>query len=224
MRKNLNILRAGVVLTALSTAGCAIPTIKDPAYTEDYRWRYPITVAPEMRTLRIPYGGAGAGLDPNMRTQLQHFVNEYKSNGAGAISVSAPDGWENVALEFAGHVAQLGVPRDQILMGTNPNPGPGSEIELGFISYQAETRECGDWSENLGTTRDNSPFPNLGCATQNNIAAMVADPRDLIGPQPLAPGDTQRRMTVLERYRAGEPTPTERTDAQEGVVSQAAAN
>jgi pilus assembly protein CpaD len=224
MRKNLNILRAGAVLTALCTAGCAIPTIKDPAYTEDYRVRYPITVAPEMRTLRIPYGGAGAGLDPSARAQVQHFVNDYKSNGAGAISVSAPDGWENVALEFAGHVAQYGVPRDQILLGTNPTPRPGSEIELGFISYQAKTRECGDWSENLGVTRSNSPFPNLGCATQNNIAAMVADPRDLIGPQPMDPGDTQRRLTVLERYRAGEPTPTERTDAQSGAVSQAAGN
>jgi pilus assembly protein CpaD len=219
MRKNTKLLRAGVVLTALCTAGCAIPTVKDAAITEDYRYRYPITVAPEMRTLRVPYAGVGAGLDPSVRSQLQHFVSEYKSNGAGAISVSAPDGRENVALEFAGHVAQLGVPRDQILLGTNPTPQPGSEIELGYISYTAETKECGNWSEDLGTTRDNSPFLNLGCATQNNIAAMVADPRDLIGPQPMSPGDTQRRMTVLEKYRAGEPTPTERTEDQSGAVS-----
>nr|TFG54669.1 MAG: hypothetical protein E4H34_02080 [Hyphomicrobiales bacterium] len=219
MRKSFKFLRAGVVLTALCTAGCAIPTIKDPAYTEDYRYRYPITVAPEMRTLRDPYGGAGAGVDPDTRSQLQQFVNEYKSNGAGAISVSAPDGWENVALEFAGQVAQMGVPRDQIRLGTNPASQPGSEIELGYISYTAKTKECGDWSVNLGVTRTNSPFPNLGCATQNNFAAMVADPRDLIGPQPMSSGDTQRRLTVLEKYRAGEATPTVRTEDQRGVIS-----
>ena len=53
---------------------------------------------------------------------------------------------------------------------------------------------------------------------------MVADPRDLMGPQPMDPGDTQRRMTVLEKYRAGEPTPTVRIDAQEGAVSEAVTN
>ncbi len=104
-------------------------------------------------------------------------------------------------------------------MGTNAQIQSGSEVEIGFISYMAETRPCGDWSENLGTTRQNSPFPNLGCATQNNIAAMVSNPRDLIEPQPMDPGDTQRRLTVLERYRAGEPTPAERTETQENVIA-----
>lgn len=224
MKKNSSFLRAGVALAALCVAGCAIPTVKEPAYTEDYRFRYPITVAPEMRTLRIPYAGPGASMDLETQAQLQQFVRDYRNNGAGALSVSTGQGRENIALEFAGHVADLGVPRDRILLGTNAALESASEVEIGFISYTAETKPCGDWSENLGTTRQNSPFPNLGCATQNNLAAMVADPRDLMGPQPMDPGDTQRRLTVLEKYRAGEPTPTVRIEAQEGVVSQAAEN
>jgi pilus assembly protein CpaD len=218
------LLRASVVLAAFCVSGCGTTTWKDPAYTEDYRMRYPITVAPEMRTLRIPYGGVGAGIDLNMQAQLRRFVGEYRNAGVGAISVSTPEGWENVALEFAGHVAQLGVPRDRIVLGTNPTRQPGSEIEIGFVSYKAETKACGDWSEDLAVTRRNAPSPNLGCATQNNIAAMVADPRDFIGPQPMDPGDTQRRMTVLEKYRAGESTPAELTEMQSGVVSQAVVN
>ena len=224
MKKNSSFLRAGVALTALCVAGCALPTIKDPAYTEDFRVRYPITVAPEMRTLRMPYAGPGASIDPEMQAQLQQFVHEYRNNGAGALSVSTGEGQEHVAFEFAGHVAELGVPRDRILLGTNAALETGSEVEIGFISYKAETKPCGDWSEDVASTRQNSPFPNLGCATQNNLAAMVADPRDLMGPQPMDPGDTQRRMTVLEKYRAGEPTPTVRIDAQESYVSTAATN
>jgi len=224
MKRNSSFLRAGVALTALCVAGCAIPTVKDPAYTEDYRYRYPITVAPEMRTLRIPYAGPGASMDLETQAQLRQFVHEYRNNGAGALSVSTGEGQEHVALEFAGHVTELGVPRDRILLGTNAALETASEVEIGFISYMAETKPCGDWSENVATTHQNSPFPNLGCATQNNLAVMVADPRDLMGPQPMDPGDTQRRMTVLEKYRAGEPTPTARTGAQEGVVSDAATN
>jgi len=224
MREKSTILYAGVVLAALCVSGCATPTWKGPAYTEDYHMRYPITVSPEMRTLRIPYAGAGAGMDANMQVQLRQFVDEYRKVGAGSISVSTPEGWENVALEFAGHVVELGVSRDRVVLGSNPTRQPGSEIEIGFVSYKAETKECGDWSEDLAVTRRNSPSPNLGCATQNNIAAMVADPRDFVGPRPMDPGDTQRRMIVLERYRAGEPTPTTRTEMQTGVVSDAAGN
>ncbi len=223
MKKNSRILRTGVALTALCVAGCAIPTTKEAAYTEDYRYRYPITVAPEMRTLRVPYAGPGASMDIETQVQLREFVREYRNNGTGALSVSTGEGQEHVALEFAGHVAEMGVPRDRILLGTNAALESTSEVEIGFISYMAETKPCGDWSVNVGSTSGNSPFPNLGCATQNNLAVMVADPRDLMGPQPIDPGDTQRRMTVLEKYRAGEPTPTQRIDAQEGVVSNAAA-
>lgn len=224
MRKTSIILRSGVVLAALCVSGCTTPTWKDPAYTEDYRMRFPITVTPEMRTLRIPYEGAGGSMDPNMQAQLRQFVGEYRNGGAGAMSVSTPEGWESVALEVAGHIVELGVPRDRVILGTNPTRQPGSEIEIGFISYKTETKECGDWSEDLAVTRRNSPSPNLGCATQHNIAAMVSDPRDFIGPQPMDPGDTQRRMTVLERYRAGEPTAAERTEMQSGVVSEAIGN
>lgn len=223
MKTTSTLLRAGAALSGLLIAACAIPTMKDPAYTEDYRIRYPINVSPKMRTLHIPYSGPGAVLDPNMEAQLRQFVREYRGNGAGAISVSTPAGWEHVGLDFAGRIVAFGVPRDNILLGTDPTPQAGAEIELGFISYVAETKPCGDWSEDLASTMQNTPAPNLGCSTQNNIAAMAADPRDLIGPQPMDPADTQRRLTVLEHYRAGEPTPTERTDAQSGVVSQAAA-
>jgi len=222
MKTKTNFLVAGAALSALLLAGCASSTLKEPAYTEDYRVRYPITVAPKMRTLHVPYGGPGAGMDPNMEAQLRQFVYEYRGNGAGAISVSTPEGWQNVALEFAGRIAAMGVPRESILLGTDPTPQAGAEVEIGFISYVAETKPCGDWTEDVASTWKNTPLPNLGCATQNNIAAMVSDPRDLVGPQPMDPADTQRRLTVLERYRAGLPTPTERTDAQQGVVSQAA--
>jgi type IV pilus biogenesis protein CpaD/CtpE len=51
------------------------------------------------------------------------------------------------------------------------------------------------------------------------MAAMVADPRDLVAPDTSGQADAQRRLTVLEKYRAGTPTPAERTQAQTGVVS-----
>ena len=55
---------------------------------------------------------------------------------------------------------------------------------------------------------------------QQNIAAMVADPRDLVSPKPLDPNDAQRRLTVLEKYRKGETTVTNKAAEQSGAISQ----
>lgn len=224
MRRSSRLLRLSAVAAALFAASCATPSWKGPEYTDYYRERFPITVAPEMRTLRLAYGGPGAQLDPNMSVQLRAFVREYLDQGTGAISVATPQGLESAALEYAGHIAALGVPRTRILLGTDPMPQRGAEIAVSFIGYVARTEPCGDWSENVAYTLDNAPMLNLGCATQQNIAAMVADPREFVTPQELGPDDLQRRLTVLEAYRAGDPTPAQRTEQQTGAVSDIAGN
>jgi pilus assembly protein CpaD len=83
----------------------------------------------------------------------------------------------------------------------------------------AETPSCGDWSGNLGYTAPNTPPPNFGCTTQHNIAAMVSDPRDLLTPDTSGQADAQRRLTVLDKYRKGEPTPAQKTQEQNALIS-----
>jgi pilus assembly protein CpaD len=116
----------------------------------------------------------------------------------------------------------VGVPRDRITIGNGDALGAPDEVRVTYIRYQAHTEPCGDWSVNLGYTSENKPSPNLGCATQHNLAAMVADPRDLVTPKPLEPDDVRRRLTVLEKYRKGEATLAAKTDEQSGAVSAVA--
>ena len=88
--------------------------------------------------------------------------------------------------------------------------------------YVAEAPPCGNWSSNLSHTAGNVLPPNFGCATQHNFAAMVADPRDLVAPDTTGQADAQRRLTVLQKYRAGEATPAARSEQQSGAVSSIA--
>ena len=82
-------------------------------------------------------------------------------------------------------------------------------ITLSFVTYAATAMECGtNWTESLSYTPRNMPWPEFGCSTQHNLAAIVSDPRDLIEPRASDPVDSLRRSTVLEHYRAGEPTRT----------------
>ena len=61
-------------------------------------------------------------------------------------------------------------------------------------------------SKNLAETSSNYTSPNLGCSVQQNIAAMVADPRDLIEPRPMTEADSVRRDDVLGKYEHGKIT------------------
>jgi len=62
-------------------------------------------------------------------------------------------------------------------------------------------------------------MPNFGCAVQHNIAAQVADPRDLAQSRGLGPSDTTRRMQLLSKYEQGQSTATVKSKDQSGAVS-----
>ena len=50
-------------------------------------------------------------------------------------------------------------------------------------------------------TFENKNYYNFGCATQNNLAAQIADPNDLLGPRRMTPADATQRGQALKRYR-----------------------
>jgi pilus assembly protein CpaD len=216
-------LVAPVVLAFAATLASCASTPPAPLETYDVSVRYPITVTPGMRTLRLAAVNNGGELDPNMSAQLTAFVSDYKGQGVGALSLSAPRNWEGTARGIADRIVGMGVTPDRILLGTDEAPQPGGEVTLTFIRYVAQSPACGDWSVDLARTFNNRSMPNLGCATQKNLAAMVADPRDLVQPKPMGPADAQRALTILERYRNGEPTQAQQTQEQSGVVSQVGA-
>ena len=67
------------------------------------------------------------------------------------------------------------------------------------------------------TTRSN---PNFGCANTANIAALIANPADLIAPRDVRiRRDAARRETVLTKYRQGQITSTPKDEQASGVVS-----
>jgi pilus assembly protein CpaD len=56
------------------------------------------------------------------------------------------------------------------------------------------------------------------------MAAMIADPADLLGTRPLDQADPIRRGVILEKFRQGETTAATRTQQESGTVSQAVSN
>ncbi|HEY1836786.1 MAG TPA: CpaD family pilus assembly protein [Rhizomicrobium sp.] len=216
------ILRFASLAAVLLAGSCAQPGDNDaPMASFQATQNYPITVVPGTQTIRVSYAGPGAGLSPDDSAAFDGFVAQYLAHGDGAISVSVPRGaGEQSEISYFGErLFAMGVDRGRILVGSRDIGNGDGRVEMSFVRYKAETRPCGDWSVNVADDSDNAPMPNFGCAVQHNIAAMVADPRDLVAPRPMGAANAQRRATVLTNYQKGVPTSAQQTSQQSGAVS-----
>ncbi len=221
MSKMINILRYASVGAVLLAGSCAAPFNDGSALSNDGAVNHPITVAPQAVDLKLPFSAPEAGLLPDDAARLSAFVADYLQHGNGSLSVSVPAGGDSPAAisYFGERLASMGVPRSRILVGTHDVANGDTRVDINYITYVARTAPCGDWSKSLADTASNQSSPNFGCAVQQNIAAMVSDPRDLLQPRPMAASDAARRNTVIENYEKGKVTSADKTADQSAKVS-----
>ncbi len=226
------VLRATAIATVagVSLAGCMTYTHPDDKYSyattvED---RFPIKVAEGSARLDINVAGRNDRLSADDRLRVSQFAREFQAEGNGHLVVARPVGGGRDVVA-AGKVARIQrVLHNSGLPGSAVNyrvykPRPGQKhasVILTYSRYQASVRQCGDWSENLAITYANQQHPNFGCATQRNLAAMIDNPRDLVAPRTMDPADAARRDVVIEAYRKGETTGSERSADESGKVSE----
>lgn len=206
--KNDALLKAAAIAAILMAGSCAAPVQNiDHATMSDGAVNHPIAVEPSYRELKVEYAPAYAGLLPAEAPRFSAFVADYRAHGNGSISVSVPAGPPAAAAisYFAEAIAATGVPRDHILVSTHQAQGGDFRVDINYVAYEAHVDPCGDWSENLAYTADNLTPKNFGCSVQQNIAAMIADPRDLVRPRPLGgEQDGARTATILGKYEQGQ--------------------
>lgn len=212
-----HVLRAASLAAVLMAGSCAEP-FNDGKIVADPEVNHPITVEPSYATIKVP---ASRNLSPDDAAHFTAFVADYLAHGNGAISISAPSGpgASDAIAYFGEQLAALGVPRSRILVGTRDAADGDTRIEIGFVTYVAHTDACGNWSENTADTASNLPMLDFGCSVQNNVAVMVADPRDLMTTGQMGDVDTTRRSTVLGNFDKGQPTAATKTQDQSGTVS-----
>lgn len=216
-------LRPGLAFLAVSAIALALTGCKhtdDPTRVEgwtlvDASERHPILVSqqPTTHIVKVPPGANG--LSGGQRAQLLDFADHYRAtdNGASRLVIQAPSGGANeVSSMYA--VSQIralltdqGFAENMISVeaydanGTRQPP-----IRVSYLRFVAEPPPCGNWSTNLADEPMNLPHPDLGCANQHNLAAMVANPADLLGPRSETARDSMRRDQVFTKYINGQPT------------------
>jgi pilus assembly protein CpaD len=208
---------AGLALSlvvAAALAACAGPKPADVTGSvtpDDYRVSHPIAISETIDTMDIPVGIDMARLPDSYKQTVAGFAQRFIASGSGLLAIVSPvDSPNEVAAAGISHEVRdvliaAGVGAREIdFRGYRAGPQEtGAPIRLAYNRIAAHTEACGPWSDDVTRNKDNRNYRNFGCATQQNLAAMVDNPLDLLYPRGVMPSDAGRRVTVLKKYRDG---------------------
>lgn len=228
-----------VTLTAafaasLALAGCNTPSkhvgVQQTGSLQAFKStdRHPIEVVKGEVRLEIDVPRFSPGLSPRQLAELDAFITDYKSLGESEITVAVPSGGRNegAAMSVLGKLRERvrgrGV-NDKAIRYTPyrvSRSATAAPVVVSYLRYYAEPSPCGNWPDNIGYEPQNRAYEELGCAQQNNLAAVVANPRDLIRPRTMTPADAVRRGVVLDKYRLGEVSAADKSKEEDGASSE----
>lgn len=203
-----------IALLALPTGGCfrSSPRFQAPFTLANPNERYPVLVRQGEVTLDLAVVRGAGGLTPTQRAKLRVFLADYHRQKAEKLLIKAPSGVNETATmravdDVRAALRDVGIPTRSVLLEPYyVNGDPSAPLRLSYLRMVAQGPDCPDWSENIGRDPQNMPFPNLGCATQRNLAAAIDNPNDLIEPRDETARPGERRDVVWGKYVKGEPT------------------
>ncbi len=214
-----------VVLLAAALAGCKT----DGDQTKVAGWslldpsqRHPIMVSQQPSHLNVHVPRGAQGLSPTQRADVIDFANRYRAadSGNSRLVIAVPSGAPNEvaamnatedirALLLDGGFNEAGITVEAFNDESNPSPA----IRISYMRYVAEGPQCGhDWSQNLAHGPNNNAYPNFGCSNQRNLAGMIANPADLLGPRTEGQRYAERRDEIMDKYVKGETTATKKSE------------
>jgi pilus assembly protein CpaD len=120
----------------------------------------------------------------------------------GPLGYAARDDVARVAGQY-GMLVSLGAP---LTVGAVPQ----GVVRVVVARTTASVPGCPNWSKRSTPNFDDASMSNYGCAINSNMAAMIANPQDLIhGREGSGVGDTFISSRAVDQYRKATPTGTQ---------------
>lgn len=199
------------VAVAALLAGCAQrDSITVGAIPDDYRTNHPIVIAEKNQKIDLPVGAGDRGMTGSQRDTLLGFLDGYDRSAAPTLTIQVPSGSANevaataAARDFARLAIASGVKRNRLVVTSYQAASSeiSSPVRVAYVAVRAQTDKCGRWPADLVDTSENKHYADFGCSYQNNLAAQMANPADLLGPRKLSTIDAENRGAVIDVYRA----------------------
>lgn len=117
----------------------------------------------------------------------------------GSTGYSVRDDVARVAGQY-GMLVSVGAPM-------TPGAVPQGMVRVVVARSLASVPGCPNWSKASTPNFDNASMSNFGCGVNSNLAAMVANPQDLVsGREGSGVGDNVTAFKAVEQYRKAVPT------------------
>ena len=229
-KPNLKLFALGAGLLSLGACVSSAPTAVPPDYLEGTALsRHEIGVTKRTEFLEVVIDPAASELSGEDRARIRNFIGVYAQRGQGPLVLSLPAASANpqlavTAIAEARTIAwEKGIQYDEISGAAHGAVEAYSQpMILAFQVYDAVAPNCQSLATlDFADLSSNNALPSLGCSIRSNLAAMIADPADLLGNRPLGQSDILRREVILEKFRLGETTAAARADQESGTVSDA---
>lgn len=219
----LKLLAASVLVTGL--AGCA--TTRDaekaigfvaPATTVEER--HPINIVKARAAIALQVPGNAGGLNVYQQERIRHFIAIWRAEGTGKLTVSGNSreglaGLRDLLIESVVPVVAVEIARYDVNQ---------RGVKLSFARLVAQGPKCGTWNSDLAKDSTNTEYENFGCADRHNLAALIANPKDLQTPRDQVDWTNAERVDfMMKAFQLGKPTggDTSATD-KAGTISDIA--
>ncbi len=204
-----SILTAAAIATALLSGCASRDNLTTGGIPDDYRQRHPIVVTEAEQSVDIPVASTDRRLNIAQRDMVRGFAQTYMSRATGPVYILAPEGSPNNAAvrqlrgQIRSELSARGIASSKIINSSyvTLNATDAAPIRLTFTGTTAMTTQCGQWPRDIINDFSNQNYYNFGCATQNNLAAQIANPEDLVAPRGMTPIDATRRNAAIQEYR-----------------------
>lgn len=188
-----------LALAALSACGPvnrSFDTVKTPIVTSS------------QLSLDVPvYSG---GLGSAGAKALDDWFASIRLGYSDRVTIDDPDalGSSERRAAVAEVVGRYGLLLDQTAPITRGSVAAGS-IRVIVTRSEARVDNCPDWDRISQPELAASTMSNFGCATQSNLAAMIADPNDLVVGTAYAGSDANTAVKAVDTWRKAKPTGAE---------------
>jgi pilus assembly protein CpaD len=122
-----------------------------------------------------------SGIPGSERGRVTEWFDALKLGFGDRISVDYGDGVTNAAADQ--DISDLASLHGMVVSNTAPttegNIIPGT-ARIVVTRSSASVPDCPNWTKTTDANFNSSNHPNYGCAVNSNMAAMVADPEDLV--------------------------------------------
>ena len=144
----------------------------------------------------------GDGLSDYERGRLDAWFGSIDLRYGDRVSIDAPGGEpsEGVVRDVAGVAGRYGLLLADGAPITEGTIAPGTVRVIASRAH-ASVPDCPTWSDR-GMVERTTTSSNYGCAVNSNLAAMIADPNDLVlGREGSVEGNTDTATRAIRSYR-----------------------